>query len=132
MKRLCFELLRDWCDALIGMQFKDSAIPGLNGAIYCRACHVIHGRCPDAVYPLVYMYKETRDEKYLNAAKAVFDWGESLLCDDGAVLNDAQNEWKGITVFAAVSLCEALNCGKELLDGTPLTYHLLKSLDQLV
>ena len=102
---------------MIGMQFKDSAIPGLNGAIYCRACHVIHGRCPDAVYPLVYMYKETRDEKYLNAAKAVFDWGENLLCDDDAVLNDAQNEWKGITVFAAVSLCEALNCGKELLDG---------------
>ncbi len=116
MKKLCFDLLRDWCDALRKLQFRGIEVGGLEGAFYCRSCQVIHGRCPDAVYPFVYMYKATRDERYLNAAKDVFDFGETLLCDDGAVFNDAQNEWKGITVFAAVSLCEALNCGKEFLD----------------
>ena len=116
MRELCFDLLRDWCDGLISLQIRKLGDPTIDGAFHCRACKVFHGRCPDAVYPLVYMYRETRDEKYLEAAKAVFDWGENMRCDDGAVFNDSQNEWKGITVFAAVALCEALICGKELLD----------------
>lgn len=116
MKKLCFELLRDWCDGLISLQLRGIGDPTIDGAFHCRACKVLHGRCPDAVYPLIYMYKETRDDKYLNAAKAVFDWGENMVCDDGAVFNDSQNEWKGISVFAAVAICEALICGKELLD----------------
>lgn len=117
MKNLCFELLRDWCDALIALQIKGLGDATIDGAFHCRACKVLHGRCPDAVYPLVYMYKKTGDEKYLDAAKSVFDWGENLVCDDGAVYNDSQNEWKGISVFAAVAICEALICGKGLLDG---------------
>ena len=121
MRKLCFDLLRDWCDGLLALQFSGIGDTTIDGAFHCRACHVLHGRCPDAVYPLVYMYKETREEKYLNAAKAVFDWGENLVCDDGAVLNDAQNDWKGITVFAAIALCEALVCGKELLDSETIT-----------
>ena len=117
MKSLCFDLLRDWCDGLISLQIRGIGDSTIDGAFHCRACKVFHGRCPDAVYPLVYMYKVTREEKYLDAAKAVFDWGENMLCDDGAVFNDSQNEWKGITVFAAVALCEALECGKEFLDS---------------
>ena len=117
MKKLCFELLKEWCDGLISLQLRGLGDPTIDGAFYCRACKVFHGRCPDAVYPLVYMYKATREEKYLDAAKAVFDWGENMLCDDGAVFNDSQNEWKGITVFAAIALCEALICGKEFLDA---------------
>ena len=117
MKNFCFELLRDWCDALIALQIKGLGDTTIDGAFHCRACKVLHGRCPDAVYPLVYMYKKTGDEKYLDAAKSVFDWGENLVCDDGAVYNDSQNEWKGISVFAAVAICEALICGKGLLDG---------------
>lgn len=116
MKKLCFDLLRNWCDGLLSLQICGLGDPTIDGAFHCRACKVFHGRCPDAVYPLVYMYKVTHEEKYLDAAKAVFDWGENMLCDDGAVFNDSQNEWKGITVFAAIALCEALNCGKELLD----------------
>ncbi|MBQ7294020.1 MAG: hypothetical protein IJW79_09820 [Clostridia bacterium] len=117
MKKLCFDLLKTWCDGLLSLRVRGFGDPTIDGAFHCRACKVFHGRCPDAIYPLVYMYKATRDEKYLDAAKAVFDWGENMLCDDGAVFNDSQNEWKGITVFAAVALCEALICGKELLDA---------------
>lgn len=116
MKNLCFDLLKEWCDGLISLQLRGIGDPTIDGAFHCRACKVFHGRCPDAVYPLVYMYKVTREEKYLDAAKAVFDWGENMLCDDDAVFNDSQNEWKGITVFAAIALCEALICGKELID----------------
>ena len=117
MKKLCFELLQSWCDALVSSQIRGLGDSTIDGAFYCRACQVFHGRCPDAVYPLVFMYKETGDVKYLDTAKAVFDWGENLVCDDGAVLNDAQNDWKGISVFAAIAICEALICGKEILDG---------------
>lgn len=121
MKKFCFDLLKDWCDGLLSTQIKNIGDPTIDGAFHCRACKVFHGRCPDAVYPLVYMYRETRDEKYLDAAKAVFDWGEGLVCDDGAVYNDSQNEWKGISVFAAVAICEALNCGKGLIDRETVT-----------
>ena len=120
MKKLCFDLLKDWCDGLLSTQIANIGDPTIDGAFHCRACKVFHGRCPDAVYPLVYMYKETKEEKYLDAAKAVFDWGENMLCDDGAVYNDSQNEWKGITVFAAISLCEA--CPRQRESRFQLSY----------
>lgn len=117
MKTMYFEQFRDFCDALISLQFRGTGDKTLDGAFHCRACHVLHGRNADAVYPLMVMAKRTGDTKYLDAAKAVFKWGENLVCDDGAVLNDAQNPWKGITVFAAIATCEALNCGGDLLDS---------------
>ena len=116
METMYFELLRDFCDALISLQFRGTGDKTLDGAFHCRACHVLHGRGADAVYPFMVMAKRMGDAKYLEAAKAVFEWGENLVCDDGVVLNDAQNPWKGITVFAAVSICAALNSGGDLLD----------------
>ena len=116
MKTLYFELLRDFCDALISMQIRGTDDPSFDGAFRCRSCHVLHGRAADAVYPLMVMAKHTGDPKYVDAAKAVFAWGENLVCDDGAIINDSQSTWKAITVFNTVSVCEALSCGGHLLD----------------
>ena len=79
MRELCFNLLRDWCDGLISLQIRKLGDPTIDGAFHCRACKVFHGRCPDAVYSLVYMYRETRDEKYL---EAVFDTGAYAMFDN--------------------------------------------------
>ncbi len=116
METVYFELLRDYCDALISLQFRGTDDKTLEGAFHCRACHVLHGRAADAVYPLMVMAKRTGDTKYVEAAKAVFAWGENFVCDDGAIINDGQSMWKGITVFNAVAVCEALMCGGHLLD----------------
>lgn len=116
MNTLYFDLLRDWCDALISLQFRGTGDATLEGGFHCRACHILHGRSADAVYPFMVMAKRTGDSKYVDAAKAVFDFGENFVCDDGAVLNDGQGTWKGITVFSATAICEALLVGGHLLD----------------
>lgn len=116
METMYFELLRDYCDALISLQIRNTGDKCFDGAFRCRACHILHGRAADAVYPLMVMAKRTGDDKYVQAAKAVFEWGENFVCDDGAIINDGQSTWKGITVFNTVAVCEALNCGGHLLD----------------
>lgn len=121
MKNLFFDLLRDYCDALISLQIRGTGDPSFEGAFRCRACHILHGRAADAVYPLMVMAKRTGDSKYIEAAKAVFSWGENFVCDDGAIINDGQSTWKGITVFNTVAVCEALNCGGHLLDADTRT-----------
>ncbi len=112
-KEIYFGLLKDWCDALVRLQIKNFD-ETLNGGIMCRSCKLIHGRCPDAIYPLTVMALLTGDRKYLDSAEAVFDWGECMMTDTGAMFNDPQNTWIGITVFNAIAICEALECGKHL------------------
>ena len=108
LKNDIFGLLREWCDALVRLQIDDPSAPSLDGAILCPACKRVHGRCHEAVYPLMYMARSTGEETYLRAAKKLFAWGENMVCPDGAVRNDAQSEWKGVTAFAAIALHNAL------------------------
>lgn len=108
-------LLKEWIDALLEYQLNDPQHRQLDGAILCPACSVIHGRCHDAIYPLMYLAEETSDIRYLNAARKLFDWSEYMVCDDGSVFNDSQNTWNGITVFAAISLYRALKYHGTLL-----------------
>lgn len=112
-----FHLLQAWCDELIHLQISMPGNTDFDGAILCPACKVIHGRCHDAIYPMMYMADATGDQKYLDAAKKLFRWGENMLCDDGGLYNDAQSTWSGITVFNAVSLCDALKKHGHLLDA---------------
>lgn len=108
-------LLREYCDALISVQDQreDKAF---RGGIWCRACKMIHGRCPDAVFGLVVMAKISGEEKYLRAAKDVFAYGENMLCTDGGLYNDAQAAWRYTTTFHQIAVIEALRAGKEILD----------------
>ena len=62
----------------------------------------------EAAYPLLCLARATGKEEYLDAAKRLFAWGENMVCEDGSVLNDGQSEWRGITVFSAVSMLHAL------------------------
>ena len=57
-------LLKSWCDGLIEYQIKELADSTLNGAFVCPACKNIHGRCDNAMFPMMYMFNETQDEKY--------------------------------------------------------------------
>lgn len=111
-----FNLLKVWCDRLVDLQL-DSADTRLCGGIICPACHFIHGRCGDAIYPLVTVAEVTGDKKYLDAAKKLFVWTEkNMVRDDGTVINDSMNMWKGISVFYATSLLEALLHHSSILD----------------
>ena len=116
-----FSLLKEWLDALLPYILNDPAHKTLDGAIICPACSVIHGRCADAIYPFMCMADLTGEEKYLTAAKKLFDWSEYMLCDDGSMYNDSQAAWNGITVFASMSLYNALSRHGHLLSAAEKT-----------
>ncbi len=109
-----FELLKKYCDGLISLQFMEDD-KSLYGGFWCRSCKMIHGRSPDGVYPLAVMYKHTGEEKYLRAAEACFDYGENMLCDDGALYNDSQTTWRYTTVFHTISVIDTIRSLKGLL-----------------
>ena len=101
------ELLKDWCASLHSVQNFDSFSP-FYGGFFCKVCGIYHGRADNAVFPFAYMYSETKDVKYLNGIKALLEFRKKLSCEDGAVINDFDNNWKGITVFSAAGLYKTI------------------------
>ncbi|HEY6375541.1 MAG TPA: hypothetical protein VIX90_08445 [Edaphobacter sp.] len=112
------QLLQTWCDGLLAHQVSAIQDPALHGALLCPACAFIHGRCGDAVYPLLRVAHTTGNAKYLNAALLVHEWSERQVSRaDGSWINDVTlSSWKGITVFHAISLAEALHHHGTILD----------------
>jgi hypothetical protein len=112
------ELLADWCDGMINHQIISPENLEVHGALDCPACEHIHGRCMDAVYPFLYMADSTGDKKYLDAAILVMNWAENNVShpDGSWTVISNPNAWKGISVFGAVALAEALYYHGHVLD----------------
>ena len=112
MERACRDLLSEWCHGLRRLQAKDQGNRESDGAIYCPACHRIHGRCFEAMYPFLYMaHWEEPDQKkeWIDAADRLFQWAQANVSQpDGSFLNDTDSEWKGTTVFNAIQLADCL------------------------
>lgn len=103
-------LLRDWCDGLLRRQTPD-------GAFDCPACGLLHGRCGDAVLPLLTMAERSGEERYRQAALAVAGWTRHVDAPDGAWTNELDpGSWKGTTVFGAIAFAHALEWHGHLLD----------------
>jgi hypothetical protein len=117
------ELLQTWCDGLIAHQETAIADGGVRGALVCPGCGIIHGRCGDAVYPLLRVARSTGDAKYVRAAVAVHEWSErNVSRADGSWVNDVTlSSWQGITVFHSIALAEALHHHGDLLDAATRT-----------
>ena len=92
------ELLQTWCDGLLAHQVTDMHDPALHGALLCPACAMVHGRCGDAVYPLLRVAHTTGDAKYVRAAVMVHEWSERQVSRaDGSWVNDVTlSSWKGL------------------------------------
>src|ERR1700733_11046904 len=112
------QLLETWCDGLLAHQ-SSNPDPALRGALLCPACAIIHGRCGDAVYPLLRMAHTSGKAKYLEAALLVHEWSEQQVSRaDGSWINDVTlSSWQGITVFHSIALAEALHHHGEVLDA---------------
>lgn len=121
MPDLYLDLLRQWCDALLRLQVRH--LPGqrgrgLQGGILCPACSRIHGRSADAVYPLLCIARHTGDRAYISAAVELLDWSDHVRAADGSFDNEPTGHaWKGITVFSALAIGEALRHHGDLLDA---------------
>ncbi|MCQ2480022.1 MAG: hypothetical protein MJ120_05215, partial [Clostridia bacterium] len=101
-------LLKEWCDYLVSRQRDD-------GGFSCEACETIHGRADNAIFPLIYMFSETGDCRYLLTAQKLLLFRKNFEHSDGAVQNDYGSEWKGITVFSAINLYKTLHFFAEVL-----------------
>ena len=112
------ELLQTWCDGLLAHQSTNPDL-ALRGALLCPACAIIHGRCGDAVYPLLRQAHTSGQSKYLEAALLVHEWSEQQVSRaDGSWINDVTlSSWQGITVFHAIALAEALHYHGTVLDA---------------
>ncbi|MBC7827135.1 MAG: hypothetical protein H7122_05280 [Chitinophagaceae bacterium] len=107
--------LKIWCDALLKIQLQKGQD---EGGIFCESHGFVHGRCGDAVYPLLTLFKLTHEEKYRTAARKVYRWSEEHVSQpDGSWLNEAggKNNWKGITCFSVLAIGEALRHHSDLL-----------------
>lgn len=112
------ELLAEWVETLLSYQL-DHKNPSLNGGLLCPACARVHGRCGDAVLPLMYMAEKTCNAKYMTAAQNLMRWMENVRQPDGSWMNDVNvSDWNGTTVFAAIALYEALHHHGHLLDDS--------------
>jgi hypothetical protein len=112
-------LLQTWCDGLLARQLTAIDDPALHGALMCPSCAMIHGRCGDALYPLIQMAHTTGEMKYLQAAVMLYNWTEQNVSrPDGSWINDVLlSSWQGITVFHSIALAEALHHHGNLLIG---------------
>jgi hypothetical protein len=118
MHPLYESLMKTWCDALVAHQVTEMPGTGIHGGIMCPACSRIHGRCGDAVYPLMRLARTTGDSAYLDAAVKLQAWSDHVTCPDGSWVNESTGaNWQGITVFGALALGEALRHHGDLLDN---------------
>ena len=117
-KNLISGLLTDWCDGMIRVQINNPSNLEQHGALGCPSCLHIHGRCMDAVYPFLYMADVTGDKKYTEAARLVMTWAENNVSQENGAWTVIRNpkSWKGITVFGAIALAEALHYHGHVLD----------------
>jgi hypothetical protein len=117
--KLYTELLTQWCHTMVNLQIGDQKFGAAKGGIMCPSCSIVHGRSGDGLYPLLWMAQHTSNRKYYNAAISLYNWMErNVSMADGSWVNDINiNPWKGITVFTAVALGEALKHHGHLLDA---------------
>ena len=103
-----FRLLKEWCDGLLELQITEKPMPELYGGILCPSCGRIHGRCSDAMYPMLYLYKTTGEKKYKDCGMNLFSWSDNMYHEEGFFYNDTNSSWRGITVFSAAQMGECL------------------------
>ncbi|MFK7911974.1 MAG: hypothetical protein AB8F34_15440 [Akkermansiaceae bacterium] len=114
-------LLIDWCDGMLAHQIDDPGDTIHHGALACPSCEHIHGRCWEAVYPLMRVAKATGKKKYLEAAIKLFDWSKNVSGKDGRWTNDLKpKSWHGTSIFGAIALAEAIYYHGDLLSKDQL------------
>ncbi|MBB5268972.1 hypothetical protein [Algibacter amylolyticus] len=117
-ENLISDLLKDWCDGMIKVQINNPENLEEHGALGCPSCSHIHGRCMDAVYPFLYMADVSGDKKYIEAAELVMTWAENNVSQENGAWTVIPNpkSWKGITIFGAIALAEALHYHAHVLN----------------
>ncbi|MCY4216068.1 MAG: hypothetical protein OXC92_03665 [Flavobacteriaceae bacterium] len=112
-----YDLLKEWCDGMINYQITQPMGGGIVGGLMCPVSSRIHGRCFDAVYPLMTMADLSGESKYMDAAVKLQAWSDHVLRPDGSWGNDPIiTTWNYTTTFSVIALGEAMRHHGHLLD----------------
>ena len=109
-----------WAEALLSFRVSGTGDPALDGNMVCPACGAMHGRAPDTVWPLTWLWARTGDRKWLDFARGLVTWGR-LNCErpDGGYISDLNMGWRGTTVFLQAAIGKTLlRFGDRLDDET--------------
>jgi hypothetical protein len=108
-----------WAKTLLQLQVTDSNSANYGTMIYPPE-NKVHGRMGDTFYPFLHFARNTKDNRYLDAAILLYRWMEKTVSqEDGSWLNEpVKNSWKGTTVFTSIALAEALKLHGDLLDNS--------------
>ena len=116
---LAGSLLEKWCQGLYANQTNMPGDPLRDGGIYSPGDQAYLGRCADAIYPFLWMARNTGDEKYVLAARKVYSWEQNNCWNEdyGCWLNDPgkQDSWKSISVFSSITKIDSIEHYPELL-----------------
>jgi len=116
---LTVKLLEQWCQGLVAHQTYTPDNLITHGGIYSPGDDAYLGRSADSIFPLLWMAKHTGDNKFVEAARLVYDWEQNNCWSEelGCWFNNPNmpDSWKGITVFAAMTKYEAITYYPELL-----------------
>ncbi|RYY55102.1 MAG: hypothetical protein EOO09_11825 [Chitinophagaceae bacterium] len=111
------KLVKEWGEKLLSLQISKPGSPE-DGLIISPSENIVHGRIGDTFYPFLHLASATGDQRYLDAAKKLYDWMELTVSQpDGSWLNEPRTgSWKGTTVFTSIALAEAVHFHGHLLD----------------
>jgi len=101
-----FNVAEDLCDVLITHQVADETSADFGG-ILCPLCGKVHVRAGEAVFPLCYLYSETRERKYIESAVRLVKWLLKAQQEDGSWGDDAGDVPELATVLLTTALCHA-------------------------
>ncbi|MEL7162919.1 MAG: hypothetical protein AAFN92_19325, partial [Bacteroidota bacterium] len=116
-RELCGELLQTWVYGILAQQIDAPGDPTRHGLLGCPVCDNLHGRCMDAAYPFLRVARTTGDERLVTAAVNVMEWAENNVSQPDGSWTVVPNPktWKGISVFGAIALAEAVHHHGDLL-----------------
>lgn len=109
------QLVKKFCEALL--KFQANSKDSWDGGITCPYCKCIHGRAGDAIFPLYFVYLQSKEEKFLVAARKLVAYTQRTQLPDGSWTSHEMGTWKGTTVFKLLSLIHAY----DILDRQGMT-----------
>jgi hypothetical protein len=109
-----FDAAKTLCDGLISHQVSGDKSAD-HGALLCPAHEKAHPRTGEAIFPFFYMYSETKEKKYLDAALPLLRWLLMTQKDDGSWERESSEFGYLSTISLTLALSHAQQLARDLI-----------------
>jgi hypothetical protein len=116
LKNSLYNVLSELNSSLVSLQNTDQTHPDFGG-LWCRHCKLYHTRAAEAVYPLAYLYSNTKEKRYLDASIALGNWLIRQQFPDGS-WKETPEVWTGTTTDQLLMMVQAFQFIRNHLNET--------------